>query len=78
MTPLNQAATKRFLKEARAKVWHNTLALHEARVRGEEAYRRRLGDLEVLSAAKLNDLLRPGAVLVRLAFVGFGVTLPPE
>ena len=78
MTPLNQAATKRFLREARAKVWHNTLALHEARVRGEEAYRRRLGDLEVLSAAKLNDLLRPGAVLVRLAFVGFGVTLPPE
>jgi hypothetical protein len=78
MTPLNQAATKRFLKEARAKVWHNTLALHEARLRGEEAYRRRLGDLEVLSAAKINDLLRPGAVLVRLAFIGFGVTLPPE
>jgi hypothetical protein len=78
MTPLNQAATKRFLKEARAKVWHNTLALHEARMRGEEAYRRRLGDLEVLSAAKINDLLRPGAVLVRLAFVGFGVTLPPD
>src|SRR5918911_727267 len=78
MTPLNQAASKRFLKEARAKVWHNTLALHAPRVRGEEAYRPRLGDLEVLSAAKLNDLLRPGAVLVRLAFVGFGVTLPPE
>jgi Family of unknown function (DUF5995) len=78
MTPLNQAATKRFLKEARAKVWHNTLALHEARLRGEEAYRRRLGDLEVLSAAKINDLLRPGAVLVRLGLIGFGVTLPPE
>ena len=78
MAPVNRAATKRFLKEARAKVWHNTLELHQARLRGEEAYRRRLGDLEVLSAAKVNDLLRPGAVLVRLAVVGFGVTLPPE
>jgi Family of unknown function (DUF5995) len=78
MTPLNQAATKRFLKEARQKVWHNTVELHQARLRGEQAYQRRLGDLEVLSAAKVDDLLRPGAVLVRLAFVGFGVTLPPE
>jgi hypothetical protein len=78
MAPLNQAASRRFLKEARLKVWHNTLALHEARMQGDDAYRRRLGDLEVLSAAKVNDLLRPGAVLVRLAFVGFGVTLPPD
>ncbi|HVN10858.1 MAG TPA: DUF5995 family protein [Kineosporiaceae bacterium] len=78
MTPLNQAATKRFLKEARQKVWHNTLELHRARVRGEPAYRRRLDDLEVLSAAKINDLLRPGAVVVRLGLIGFGVTLPPE
>jgi hypothetical protein len=78
MAPLNQAASRRFLKEARVKVWHNTLALHEARLQGEDVYRRRLGDLEVLSAAKVNDLLRPGAVLVRLAFVGFGVTLPPD
>jgi hypothetical protein len=77
MTPLNQAASKRFLKEARLKVWHNTLALHEARLLGDDAYRRRLADLEVLSAAKVNDLLRPGAVLVRLALIGFGVTLPP-
>src|SRR4051795_8601523 len=78
MTPLNQAASRRFLKEARVKVWHNTLALHEARLQGDDAYRRRLGDLEVLSAAKVNALLRPGAVLVRLALVGFGVTVPPD
>jgi Family of unknown function (DUF5995) len=77
MAPLNQAASRRFLKEARIKVWHNTLALHDARLQGDDAYRRRLADLEVLSAAKVNDLLRPGAVLVRLALVGFGVTLPP-
>jgi hypothetical protein len=78
LTPLNRAASKRFLRESRLKVWHNTLALHDARLRGEEAYRRRLADLEVLSAARINDLLRPGAVLVRLAVAGFGVTLPPE
>jgi hypothetical protein len=77
MTPLNRAASRRFLKEARLKVWHNTLALNEARLQGDDAYRCRLADLEVLSAAKVNDLLRPGAVLVRLALVGFGVTLPP-
>jgi Family of unknown function (DUF5995) len=77
MTPLNQAAVKRFLREARLKVWHNTLQLHEARLQGDAAYARRLADLEVLSAAKVNDLLRPGAVLVRLALIGFGVTLPP-
>jgi Family of unknown function (DUF5995) len=78
MTPLNQEATKRFLKESRRKVWHNTLALNEARQRSEEAYRARLHDLEVLSAARVNDLLRPGFVLVRLGLAGFGVTLPPE
>jgi len=77
MTPLNRAASRRFLREARIKVWHNTLELHRARLDGEDAYARRLRDLEVLSAARVVDLLRPGPVLVRLAFAGFGVTLPP-
>ena len=35
------------------------------------------GDRSIV-VTKVNDLLRPGAVLVRLAFVGFGVTLPPD
>jgi hypothetical protein len=78
MTPLNQGATKRFLTEARRKVWHNALELNQARLRGDEAYRARLHDLEVLSAARVNDLLRPGFVLVRLGLAGFGVVLPPE
>ena len=76
-TPLNIAASRRFLKEAREKVWHNVLELDAARRRGEDAYRVRLAELEVLCAAKVADLLAPGQVLLRLAMTGFGVTLPP-
>jgi hypothetical protein len=77
LRPLNQASSKRFLREARRKVWHNTHELHAARLAGPEAYATRLGELEVLSAAKIADLLAPGQVLLRLAVAGFGVTLPP-
>jgi hypothetical protein len=78
MAPLNQEASRRFLREARMKVWHNTVSLNRARLRGPQAYAERLRDLDAVSAAKVADLLRPGPVLVRLAFVGFGVTLPPD
>lgn len=77
LTPLNRAASKRFLREARRRVWHNTQELHLARLHGPEAYAVRLAELEVLSAAKVDDLLQPGPVLLRLAVGGFGVTLPP-
>ena len=77
LTPFNRAGTKRFLTEARRKVWHNTYELHAARLAGEEAYVERLGELELLSAAKIADLLAPRQVLLHLAFAGFGVTLPP-
>jgi hypothetical protein len=77
LTPLNRLGTRRFLEEARRKVWHNTAELHAARLAGPDAYRVRLGELEVLSAAKISDLLEPGQVLLRLAVAGFGVTLPP-
>jgi hypothetical protein len=76
--PLNRRASRRFLAEARAKVWHNTEHLQRARLEGPQAYRRRLAELEVLSAAKIADLLAPGQVLLRLAVSGFGVSLPPE
>lgn len=76
--PLNRASSRRFLKEARQKVWHNVAELHVARMRGEDAYRDRLSELEVLSAARIADLMRPGQVLLRLAVAGFGVVLPPE
>jgi hypothetical protein len=73
--PANQAATRRFLREARAKVWANTLELNAARTLGPDEYAERLGDLEALSAEKVEDLLRPGQVLLRLAAQGFGVRL---
>jgi hypothetical protein len=77
LTPLNRAATRRFLQESRRKVWHNTRELHAARLAGPAAYERRLAELEVLTAARIADLLEPGQVLLRLAVAGFGVRLPP-
>jgi hypothetical protein len=75
--PLNRISSKRFLKEARQKVWYNVGELHASRLKGDDAYRARLGELEVLSAARIADLLAPGQVLLRLAVAGFGVVLPP-
>lgn len=77
LAPANRQGSRRFLAEARAKVWENVLALHEARLAGPGAYSTRLGELEVLASAKVADVLRPGAVLLRLATTGFGVRLPP-
>jgi len=77
LTPLNQMSSRRFLREARAKVWLNTRELQRARAAGPAAYRVRLAELELLSAAKIHDLLAPGQVLLRLAVAGFGVVLPP-
>ena len=77
LTPLNRLSSRRFLRESRQKVWHNTIELQRARAEGPEPYSARLAELELLSAAKIADLLRPGQVLLRLAVAGFGVTLPP-
>jgi hypothetical protein len=51
--------------------------LQRARLDGPDAYAARLAELELLSAAKIADLVQPGQVLLRLAVSGFGVTLPP-
>jgi hypothetical protein len=77
LQPLNRLSSKRFLREARSKVWLNTVELQAARIAGPTAYDARLAELEVLSAARIADLLAPGQVLLRLAVAGFGVTLPP-
>ena len=77
LTPANRLSSRRFLREARNKVWLNVAELQRARLAGPDAYRDRLGDLEVLTAAKIADLSRPGQVLLRLAMTGFGVTVPP-
>jgi hypothetical protein len=77
LQPLNRQASRRFLKEARQKVWHNARELQAERLAGPDAYAARLAELEVLSAARVADLLAPGQVLLRLAVAGFGVVLPP-
>ena len=77
LTPLNRLGSKRFLRESREKVWHNTTQLQLARLAGPQAYADRLAELELLSAARIADLLAPGQVLLRLAVAGFGVLLPP-
>jgi Family of unknown function (DUF5995) len=77
LQPLNRAASRRFLGEARRKVWHNTGQLQAARAAGKTGYKKRLAELELLSAARITDLLAPGNVLLKLAAGGFGVTLPP-
>jgi len=73
----NRLATKRFLTEARAKVWANTRVLAGARRQDEAAYHARLAELERLATAQVADLTRPGQVLLRLAARGFGIVLPP-
>ncbi|HEY3338790.1 MAG TPA: DUF5995 family protein [Propionicimonas sp.] len=78
LRPINRWASRRFLREARQKVWTNTLELSRARQSGDGAYATRIAELELLSAAKISDLLVPGQVLLRLAVAGFGVSLPPE
>ena len=75
LTPANRQASRLFLREARRKVWANTGALHRARLRGADAYRDRLAELEAVSAGRVADILRPGPVLLRLAVRGFGVVL---
>ena len=75
LTPFNRAGSKRFLKEARGKVWRNANALSLARRRSLAELSERLRELEELSAARVADLRRPGQVLLRLARDGFGVLL---
>jgi Family of unknown function (DUF5995) len=76
LAPLNRLATRRFLRESRAKVWANTRLLDTARRAGPDAYATRLAELERLSAARVADLTAPGQVVLKLAVKGFGVRLP--
>lgn len=76
LEPLNRLATRRFLREAREKVWANAIILRQARVQGPDAYKAVLEQLEALSAAKVAALQAPGQVILKLATKGFGVQLP--
>ena len=75
LAPVNRTACQVFLRESRRRVWANAARLDAARRRGAEDHARRVADLEAAAAARVDDLLRPGPVLVRLAVRGFGVTL---
>jgi hypothetical protein len=74
LQPLNRLGTRRFLTEARRKVWRNARVLSTARRQGRLPDR--LAELERLSADRVQDLTAPGQVLLRLARDGFGVELP--
>jgi hypothetical protein len=76
LRPANRASSRRFLAEAREKVWRNTVVLDRARRVSDAAYADALLNLERLSAARVLDLTQPGPVLIRLARRGFGVLLP--
>lgn len=75
LTPLNRLGTRRFLREAREKVWHNAHALNRARNESTASYDALLGWLEELSHARVAELSQPGQVLLRLTRRGFGVRL---
>ncbi|MGY1639157.1 DUF5995 family protein [Geodermatophilus sp. SYSU D00742] len=75
LSPANRTASQVLLRESRRKVWANAGTLDAARRAGPAAYARRVADLEAAAAARVDDLLRPGPVLLRLAVRGFGVTL---
>ena len=68
--------TRRFLREAREKVWANATILSRARRQDPLLYAAVLAQLEELSAAKVTALQAPGQVLLKLAATGFGVRLP--
>ena len=76
LTPFNRTGTKRFLREARGKTWHNARLLSAARRQGPDALAARLAQLEDLSSQRVADLKVPGQVLLKLAVKGFGVQLP--
>ena len=75
LVPLNQAGTRRFLAEARRKVWRNAVLLSQARRDGAPRLQARLAELEALCAQRVSDLRAPGQVILRLTRKGFGVEL---
>jgi hypothetical protein len=77
LRPLNEFSTRRFLREARERVWANAVVLDAGRRDGRGGGDGPLAELERLSAERVRGLCAPGPVLLRLAVGGFGVMLPP-
>lgn len=76
LAPLNRRATKKFLSEARHKVWRNARVLSTARRAGPDRLAVRIDELDVLCAARAADLVAPGQIILKLGRRGFGVLLP--
>jgi hypothetical protein len=76
LRPANRAASRRFLAEARGKVWRNAVVLDRARQAGPQQSAAVLAELERRCAERVLDLTRPGPVLISLARRGFGVLAP--
>ena len=76
LTPFNRLGMSRFLFECRQKIWRNALLLNQARRQGPEALEERVLQLDRLTRAKIEEVLVPGQVLLRLALRGYGVNLP--
>jgi hypothetical protein len=76
--PANRWASRAFLRESRRTVWANVAVLHRAREDRGACYARRIAELDAACAARVEELLRPGPVLLRLAVHGFGVPLPRD
>jgi hypothetical protein len=75
LRPANRWASRVFLREARRTVWGNVAVLHRAREEGRGCYERKVAELDAACAARVDELLRPGPVMLRLAVHGFGVPL---
>lgn len=75
LMPLSRAASARLLRDSRRQVWANTAVLMRARHEGPETLRAAVARLEVLSTARVQDLLAPRHPLLHLARHGFGVRL---
>ncbi len=75
LTPFNRAGSKRFLKEARGKVWRNAQAFSLARRASLAELERAAARARGLSRGRVADLRRPGQVILRLTRDGFGVLL---
>jgi hypothetical protein len=76
LAPLNGRATKKFLTEARHKVWRNARVLAAARRQGPDRLATRIDELDRLCAARVADLVAPGQIILKLGRRGFGVLLP--
>jgi hypothetical protein len=77
LTPFNQAGTKRFLREARQKVWRNAPLMNQVRRTGPDARAARVRGWSGSPKPAWPTCGRRGQVLLRLAVRGVGVGLQP-